>query len=292
MKKEIFFSGDLLDQMTAAFKQKNMEQAEAEAVAIIAELLDCSRNQVRFDRQMPLTQELYCQAQQIIERRLNDEPWQYIFQRAYFRDLVLQVNPAVLIPRPETELLVDWCINILPEHASVLDMGTGSGAIALSLATERPDLTVTASDISIQALQTAQHNAECLAPGRVEFIHSDLFAAMPEKQFDVIAANLPYVTDEEYAALEPELFFEPQLALTAPEKGMALVLRLVKEAPARLAPGGRIIWEVGDWQAPGLAEVLRTAGYADVTILQDYCNVQRFVAAGISQLQTCVDLPR
>jgi len=281
MKKENFFSGDLLDQMTAAFKQKNMEQAEAEAVAIIAELLDCSRNQVRFDRQMPLTQELYCQAQQIIERRLNDEPWQYIFQRAYFRDLVLQVNPAVLIPRPETELLVDWCINILPEHASVLDMGTGSGAIALSLATERPDLTVTASDISIQALQTAQRNAECLAPGRVEFIHSDLFAAMPEKQFDVIAANLPYVTENEYAQLSREVRdFEPALALVSGHDGLDLIRRIINEAYEHLTPRGAMILEMSDHQTETAAGLLaETCQWRAIEILKDYTQRRRFVTA-------------
>ena len=218
-----------------------------------------------------------------IARRVKREPLQYILGTAPFRDLDLLVTPDVLIPRPETELLVDWVLQNLPRGGRLLDVGTGSGCIPLSVAYERPDAEVTAVDISPAALAVAKKNAEKYQLN-VRFLESDLLGSV-EGIFDVITANLPYVTDEEYAALEPELFFEPRTALTAPENGMALVLRLAKEAPARLAPGGRIIWEVGDWQAPGLAEFLRAAGYCDVTILQDYCNVQRFVAAGISHVQ-------
>ena len=159
MANNIFYSGDLLDRMTEAFTRHNMEQAQAEAVAILAELLDCNRVMAQLDRKRELSPELWNKGLEITERRLNNEPWQYIFERAYFRDLVLQVTPAVLIPRPETELLVDWVIDVLPERGKVLDLGTGSGAIALSVATERTDALVTASDVSTDALSVAMKNA-------------------------------------------------------------------------------------------------------------------------------------
>ena len=124
MAKEVFYSGELLDRMTEAFAQHNMEQAQAEAVAIMAELLNCNRVMAQLDRKRELAPELWLQGLEIIERRLNNEPWQYIFKRAYFRDLELLVTPAVLIPRPETELLADWVIDILPEGGKVLDMGS------------------------------------------------------------------------------------------------------------------------------------------------------------------------
>ena len=160
MQENLLYSGDLLDRMIGAFTLHNMEQSQAEAVAIMAELLDCNRVMAQLDRKRVLTPELWNKGLEIIERRLNNEPWQYIFERAYFRDLTLKVTPQVLIPRPETELLVDWVIDILPERGKVLDMGTGSGAIALSVTTERPDAQVTASDVSCEALAVARENAK------------------------------------------------------------------------------------------------------------------------------------
>ena len=148
MEKSPYTSKELLERMICAFQAHNMEQAEAEAVAIIAELLNCNRLQAKVDCK-PLDESLYKRGLSIMERRLANEPWQYIFQKAYFRDLELCVTPAVLIPRPETELLADWCIEFLPQNGTLLDVGTGSGAIALSIASERSDAHVCACDVSV-----------------------------------------------------------------------------------------------------------------------------------------------
>lgn len=281
MQKNVFCSGDLLDRMTGAFTHHNMEQAQAEAVAIMAELLDCNRVMAQLDRKRVLTPELWNRGLEIIERRLNNEPWQYIFERAYFRDLTLKVTPKVLIPRPETELLVDWVIDILPERGKVLDMGTGSGAIALSVATERADSQVTASDVSCEALAVARENASNIAPGKIRFIESDLFENLAEEKFDLIAANLPYVTESEHLELSPEVkLFEPKLALTSGEDGLDLIRKTVEKAAEYLAPHGSIILEMSSDQTETVAELFcETLQYCAIEIKKDYTDRNRFVAA-------------
>ncbi len=281
MSHTIHRSGDLLDLMTGKFAGHNIEEASAEAVAIIAELLECNRLQAKLDRNRVITPELYQRALQIIERRLNNEPWQYIFERAYFRDLVLQVTPAVLIPRPETELLVEWCIKNLPQHGSLLDVGTGSGAIAVAMASERTDSQVTACDVSIEALQVAQKNAENSAPGRVKFLQSDLFEALPDAKFDIIAANLPYVTESEYLELSPEVRdFEPKLALTSGQDGLDLIRRIIAEAPEHLTPHGAMILEMSSFQTPIAAGIMQTSlQWTAIEIIRDYTGRDRFAAA-------------
>ena len=281
MDETTFYSGELLDRMTAAFTAHNMEQAQAEAVAIMAELLDCNRVMAQLDRKRKLAPELWRQGLEIIERRLQNEPWQYIFQRAYFRDLTLKVTPAVLIPRPETEILVDWCTDILPDGGKVLDLGTGSGAIALSIAAERADAQVTACDVSADALAVARENAQNSALNRVKFVESDLFGALQGEKFDLIAANLPYVTESEHRELSPEVkLFEPKLALTSGEDGLDLIRKTVVQAADYLSPHGAIIMEMSSDQTETVAELFcDTLQYCAIEIIKDYTQRNRFVAA-------------
>ena len=274
-------AGELYDRMFQAFQEQKMEQAEAETAAIIAEMLNCSRLQAKLRRDDPLPDGLFEQGLQIIEKRLNNEPWQYIFERAYFRDLTLKVTPDVLIPRPETELLVDWCLQYLPENGALLDAGTGSGAIALSVATERQDASVTACDISDSALKIARYNAGYAAPGRVKFLHSDLLSAFKDEKFDIIAANLPYVTENEYTFLDKSVRdFEPKLALTGGDDGLDLIRKLIHQAPKHLNHRGAIILEMSPEQTGPIAELL--AGelcWCAIEIIRDYTQRERFVAA-------------
>ncbi len=212
-----------------------------------------------------------------LARRCRREPLQYIVGHAPFRELELPVSPAVLIPRPETELLVDELLKRLPQGGSLLDVGTGSGAIALSAAFERPDAVVTAADISPDALTAAKCNAAKYGLP-VSFLESDLLSNVSGK-FDAIAANLPYVTEAEFSDLEPELYFEPKLALTAPEDGLQLIRKLIRQAPDHLNANGSILLEVGAHQARKVAQEMKVLGYFEVQILCDYCSIERFVAA-------------
>ncbi len=285
MKNPSHTLGELLDCMSRNFQEHAMEQAHAEAVAIIAELLDCNRVQAEFDRARVLTQKVFERGLDIMQRRLRNEPWQYIFERAYFRDLTLRVTPDVLIPRPETELLAEWCILFTPQHGSLLDVGTGSGAIALSVAGERCDVKVTACDVSKAALQIAQSNQQPDAVNKVEFLESDLLSSFSGRKFDVIAANLPYVTETEHAELSPEVRdFEPKLALTADNDGLALICKLIEQAPQFLNNRGAIILEMSDWQTSLAADYLSDQlCWSAIEIKRDYTQRNRFVVARLRE---------
>ena len=176
-----------------------------------------------------------------------------------------------------------WCINktllaSAPAGGRVLDLGTGSGAIAVAAAVERPDLIVTAADISPRALDTARTNAKKYG-AKIRFAASDLFAALGEETFDFIAANLPYVSEAEYETLQPEVRdHEPRSALTAPDGGFAVIARAAAELPCRLAPGGRAAFELSPPQAPRLVILLQSLGLAAYTA-RDLAGRDRFVFA-------------
>ncbi len=218
-------------------------------------------------------------ALRIAAKRATGVPLQYILRRAPFREIELAVSPAVLIPRPETELLAGFFIDALPRAATLLDLGTGSGAIALSAAFERPDLRVTAVDVSPSALRVARRNRKNLGlDGRVEIRKSDLFSALKNRRFAGIAANLPYVTEREYATLPAEVRdFEPRLALVAASRGLELIFRAIDELDHHLAPGGFAVFELSPAQAPAAVKHLRDRGFT-AEIRQDLCRRDRFVA--------------
>jgi release factor glutamine methyltransferase len=213
-------------------------------------------------------------------RRAGGEPLQYILGTAPFRNLMLKVDSRVLIPRPETETLVQWLIERVPLGGKVLDIGCGSGAISISLADERPDLQVFAVDISNEALELAKENAE-LCGVKVNFRHSDLFSALDGEKFDFIAANLPYVTEEEYAELDFEVKnFEPKLALTADDDGLELILKTIEQLPCFLNSGGGAIFELSPHQAQRCCIALENIGLHSA-VVKDLCQRDRFVV-GIS----------
>ncbi len=207
----------------------------------------------------------------------------YIIGSRGFHKLDLKVCPATLIPRPETELLVEAALQRLPEDSDrkVLEMGTGAGGVILSLALERPGISATATDISAEALDQARLNArEAELEGRVEFLEGDLFRPLKGRTFDLILMNPPYVTEAEYKTLAPEITgFEPSLALVAGEDGLSVIRPLVREAPEHLEPGGRLLFEIGAGQGEAAKSLLEKGPYDEVEILTDLAGLDRVAAA-------------
>lgn len=210
---------------------------------------------------------------ELLRRRASGEPLAYLTGCREFWSLPLEVTPAVLIPRPETELLVERALALGPRRARVADLGTGSGAIALALAHERPAWEVTATDHSGEALQVAQRNAGRLALSRIQWRQGDWFGALGGATFELLVSNPPYVaaTDPALAALR----FEPRSALTPGADALACLRALARGAPAHLERGGWLILEHGATQAAAVRAALVAAGFAHVRSHRDLAGHER-----------------
>jgi release factor glutamine methyltransferase len=212
----------------------------------------------------------------LIERRAAGEPVAYILGRKDFWTLELRVSPAVLVPRPETELLVERALALHPgAEAKVADLGTGSGAIALALASARPGWQVLATDLSAAALGVARANAVALGLERVEIVQGDWLACLPGRSFQLLLSNPPYVAAADPALEQPELLCEPRLALVAPEGGFAALHRIIQDAPDHLEPGGWLLLEHGAAQAAAVAGALVARGFAQVRSHRDLAGRER-----------------
>ena len=217
----------------------------------------------------------------VLERRKKREPIQYILGKAFFFNSEFIVTPAVLIPRPETEIMVEKLIEFLPENGVMADIGCGSGCIGISVALERPDVQVYAFDISAAALQVARLNAQNLNVPNIEFIESDLLANCPSNiKIDAVGANLPYVPFEDYRTAQLEVRdYEPQLALTADDNGLEIIIRCIAELPHFMKKGGAAFFEIDPSQDVRLKEHLSIKGWQDAEIIKDYTGRSRFVKA-------------
>lgn len=207
----------------------------------------------------------------LVARRRAGEPVAYLTGRRGFWSLELDVTPATLIPRPETELLVELALERMPQEstARVADLGTGSGAIALAIAHERPRAQVMATDASADALDVARRNAERLRISNVEFGHGDWFAPLSGRTFDVIVSNPPYIETGDAHLGQGDLRFEPATALASGIDGLDDIRRIVGHAQAHLAPGGWLMMEHGWNQGDAVRALLERAGYRDVFTAQD-----------------------
>ena len=262
-------------------KRAGVVSATAEMRTILSEVTGLSPLEVPLSHR-ELARDEQTRLEAILDRRTKHEPLQYILGKAYFFDLELEVAPAVLIPRPETELLVEWVLKELPRNGKLLDLGTGSGAIALAVARHRMDAAVTAADLSADALAVAERNGLKCGVRGVRFVRSDLFSAFEGETFDLVAANLPYVPETDRAALTPEVRdHEPGTALFAGGDGFALLARAGREVAKHLGSGGKAIFELDPRQAERMNALLTAAGFGCET-LRDLAGRNRFVAGALT----------
>ncbi len=218
-------------------------------------------------------------AEEILERRLAFEPIQYILGEAEFYGMNFKVSKSVLIPRHDTECVVEAAADCVRKMAApaggpvkVLDIGTGSGAIAVALAKALgPSAAVTALDVSPAALECAAYNARANGAGeRIRFVESDLFSGLEENEkFDLIVSNPPYISESEYLTLAREVFAEPKIALTAPDGGYYFYGRILREAGSRLNPGGTAVFEIGFKMAAEVIKIASGCGFLNYEIVRD-----------------------
>ena len=265
-------------QLRAASVQNDVLDAQT----LLAEALGKDRTYLIVNFNEHLSEELQAKFQRLIARRSAGEPVQYITGHQQFFGLEFEVTPDVLIPRPETELIVEETIRLVEEHKIlapiIIDVGTGSGCIAVTLARELEDAQISACDISEAALTVARRNAakHDLAD-RIQFINSDLLSAFPETELaDFILSNPPYVAASELPTLQREVRdWEPHMALTDHADGLSLYRRLLKESPSRLKPSGYLIFELGYTQSKDVSAMADSEVWESPRLLDDLQAIPR-----------------
>ncbi|MFP4624287.1 MAG: peptide chain release factor N(5)-glutamine methyltransferase [Gemmatimonadota bacterium] len=264
---------------------KGVEDARLDAELLLAHVLGVRRLDLYLQFERPLEPDEVEAYRAVVRRRAAREPLQYITGEAHFRELTLRVDPRVLIPRPETEVLVgavlEWA-SARGVGGVALDLGTGSGAIALSLLTEGPFERVVATDVSDGALELAGQNAaRAGVAARLELRPGPLYEPIGGgEEYDVIVANPPYVPDSERDGLMAEVRdHEPEVALFAGPRGLDVIEGIVQGAPAHLVEGGLVALEVGLGQASAVATLMRSGGFAEPRILKDLTGRERMVLA-------------
>jgi release factor glutamine methyltransferase len=280
----------VLEWMAKDFAARGMDSPRLDAELLVADALGIDRVRLYMDLHRPLVAGELVAVRARVARRRAREPVAYILGRREFYGRSFEVGPAVLVPRPETETLVERALELLPAEGEgrVLDLCTGSGAIAVTLAAARPVLRVDATDVSEQALEVARRNAARLGVAeRVRFHRGDLFEPLPAgRRYDLVVANPPYVPDRVVATLQPEVAeHEPRIALAGGDDGLDVVRRIVAGASDRLVPGGRLLFEIGAGQAGAVRELLE-GRLREVRIHPDLAGIERVV-----EVEPCTGSP-
>ena len=268
------------------FEAKGVENPRLDAEVLLCAVLKCQRITLYVDFERPLSEEELATYREYVRRRGNFEPLAYILgERAFMRN-TFKVNKATLVPRPETELLVESLVRIAPMleregDVKILDIGTGSGAIIVSLLDYLPNAKGVGVDISVDALIVAKENSEKIGvTGRIGFVRSDVFSKLPlEKKFDIIVSNPPYIPAGDIAGLDKDVQQEPRGALDGGADGLDFYRRITAEAMDHMAEEGVLAFEIGIGQAAAVQQLCLDAGFVKTAVRKDYAGIERMVFA-------------
>ena len=274
---------DLIQWTTEYFKRCDIPGPRLDAELLLSHVLDTNRLQLYLRFEMPVYPEHLAAFRELIKKRAAHSPVSYLTNRKEFFSLDFYVDPRVLIPRPETEVLVESVLQTQDTPCQLIDIGTGSGAIAISLAVNRPEWEIIATDISADALEVAQKNSvvhHCA--NRLTFLQGNLFKpldGLPNPRFDWIVSNPPYVSTAEYPSLLPDVRdHEPETALLAGANGLDVITGILEDAPRFLKPGGRVGLEIGHNHSPDVQDIVQSnSAYVGCQVIKDYSGVERVV---------------
>ncbi|MCF7804308.1 MAG: peptide chain release factor N(5)-glutamine methyltransferase [Candidatus Marinimicrobia bacterium] len=277
---------DLINWTTDYLKEKGFPAPRSDVEWLLIHVLDCERVELYTDFEKPLQPGELSEFKALLKRRLSHEPVQYITGETEFMGYPFAVNESVLIPRPETEILVEHAVDWLRERESsgsrVLDIGTGSGCIAVSLGKLVPGIEVTALDNSLEALDVARSNAERNGVAEhIEFREQNILQTAPPDKYDLIISNPPYVANNEIEGLQEDIRkYEPENALVAGEEGLTFYQYFAKYAHQWITDGGRFMLEIGGThQSEAIRELFANDGWSDISIIKDYNEQDRIVIA-------------
>jgi release factor glutamine methyltransferase len=271
----------------SVLKSADIDSSSLDSSILLAHVLNISRSSVIAKNSEPLSDKAFAFFQLLLERRKNGECTAYILGKKEFRGLEFFVNSSVLVPRPDTETLVEAAIELLIKSkerttgARVLDLCTGSGAVAIAIAAaikhEMGDIEVHAADISSNALNVAKKNAQRLAGGSINFFQSDLFDALPDILFSLIVCNPPYIPTETIKTLSAEVQKEPFLALDGGSSGLEIIERIIEKTPEFLVKRGILLMEAAPFQMEKIKNLLEKRGFSEIIIYNDLSGQQRVI---------------
>jgi release factor glutamine methyltransferase len=261
------------------FAKGGVDAPRLTAEILLGHALSCDRVRLYLDFDKPLGAPELAAFRELVRRRAAGEPTAWLTGRREFLGHAFRVDPRVLVPRPETELVVESAIALLPRKGTLLDLCTGSGCVAITAALARPDARVVATEISPEAMRVARENAAALgAP--VDFLEGDLYAPLPpDLRFDLIVSNPPYVPSGEIGGLSREVRREPRIALDGGKDGLDVIRRIVSCAPSRLRPDGLLVMEMHETHAEPLPALCLAAGFAEAVVHRDLAALPRWVVA-------------